>query len=125
LRKPSKDSNAAAGARQRHTDDARANAETVVAMGMIGDVGRRWTERTGAMLDTQRVTSDRANFFSSITKAVRLLLQSLVLGLGAYVVIRGEMTGGLMIAASVVTSRALAPIEQTIAQWKQFISARQ
>ena len=125
LRKPSKDSAAAANARQRQTDDARANAETVVAMGMIGDVGRRWMQRTGDMLTTQRVTSDRANFFSSITKATRLLLQSLVLGLGAYVVIRGEMTGGLMIAASVVTSRALAPIEQTIAQWKQFITARQ
>ncbi|MEO7222952.1 MAG: type I secretion system permease/ATPase [Devosia sp.] len=125
LRKPSKDSSAAINARQRQTDDARANAETVVAMGMIGDVARRWLSRTGDMLTTQRMTSDRATFFSSITKATRLLLQSLVLGLGAYVVIKGEMTGGLMIAASVVTSRALAPIEQTIAQWKQFISARQ
>jgi ATP-binding cassette subfamily C protein PrsD len=125
LRKPSKESNTAINARQRQTDDARSNAETVVAMGMIPDVGRRWNERTGEMLTTQRVTSDRATFFSSVTKATRLLLQSLVLGLGAYVVIMGEMTPGLMIAASVVTSRALAPIEQTIAQWKQFMSARQ
>jgi len=77
------------------------------------------------MLLTQRTTTDRAMFFSSLTKAVRLLLQSLVLGLGAYVVIQGEMTGGLMIAASVLTSRALAPVEQTIAQWKQFVAARQ
>ncbi|HZY66991.1 MAG TPA: type I secretion system permease/ATPase, partial [Devosia sp.] len=125
LRKPSKDGTAAANARQRQTDDARANAETVIAMGMIADVGRRWVSRTGEMLTTQRVAGDRATFFSSATKATRLLLQSLVLGLGAYVVIQGEMTGGLMIAASVVTSRALAPVEQTIAQWKQFITARQ
>lgn len=125
LRKPSKDSNSAINARQRQTDDSRANAETVVAMGMLADVGRRWRQRTGDMLATQRTTTDRATFFSSVTKAVRLLLQSLVLGLGAYLVIQGDMTGGLMIAASVVTSRALAPIEQTIAQWKQFITARQ
>ncbi len=125
LRKPSKESSAAIASRQRHTDDARANAETIVAMGMLGDVGRRWTDRTRTMLLTQRTTTDRAMFFSSLTKAVRLLLQSLVLGLGAYVVIQGEMTGGLMIAASVLTSRALAPVEQTIAQWKQFVAARQ
>ncbi|MBI4921063.1 MAG: type I secretion system permease/ATPase [Devosia nanyangense] len=125
LRKPSKDSSQAIGARQRQTDDARANAETILAMGMLGDVGRRWTERTRTMLFQQRISSDRATFFSSLTKATRLLLQSLVLGLGAWVVIHGDMTGGLMIAASVVTSRALAPIEQTIAQWRQFVSARQ
>lgn len=125
LRKPSKDSSQSIGARQRQTDDARANAETILAMGMLGDVGRRWTERTRTMLFQQRLSSDRATFFSSLTKATRLLLQSLVLGLGAWVVIHGDMTGGLMIAASVVTSRALAPIEQTIAQWRQFVSARQ
>jgi ATP-binding cassette subfamily C protein PrsD len=125
LRKPSKESTAAINARQRQTDDSRTNAETVVAMGMLTDIGRRWTQRTGEMLATQRQTTDRATLFSSITKAVRLLLQSLVLGLGAYIVIHGDMTGGLMIAASVVTSRALAPIEQTIAQGKQFITARQ
>jgi ATP-binding cassette subfamily C protein PrsD len=125
LRKPTKDSSAAISSRQRQTDDARANAETVIAMGMLSDIGRRWTERTRNMLWQQRITTDRAMFFSSVTKAVRLLLQSLVLGLGAYVVIQGEMTGGLMIAASVMTSRALAPVEQTIAQWKQFVAARQ
>ncbi len=125
LRKPSKESSSAISSRQRQTDDARANAETIVAMGMLGDVGRRWTERTRVMLTTQRIATDRAMLFSSITKAVRMLLQSLVLGLGAYVVIQGEMTGGLMIAASVMTSRALSPVEQTIAQWKQFVAARQ
>jgi ATP-binding cassette subfamily C protein PrsD len=125
LRTPTKAANAAVGARQRQTEDARANAETIVAMGMVGDIGRRWSDRTGAMLNATRVAADRATFFSSVTKAVRLLLQSLVLALGAYLVIQSNMTGGLMIAASVVTSRALAPIEQTIAQWRQFVSARQ
>ena len=125
LRKPTKDSSAAMSSRQRQTDDARANAETILAMGMLGDVGRRWGDRTRNMLLTQRVTTDRAMFFSSLTKAVRLLLQSLVLAMGAFVVIKGEMTGGLMIAATEMTSRALAPVEQTIAQWKQFVAARQ
>jgi len=57
LRTPSKESSSAINARQRQTDDARANAETIVAMGMLGDIGRRWTERTGTMLTTQRQTS--------------------------------------------------------------------
>lgn len=124
-RKPSQDANVEQTLRQRQTDDMRLNAETVVGMGMLGDVQRRWLTQTDRMLRAQRTGGDRAALFSSTTKGLRFLLQSAVLALGAYLVIQGEMTGGLMIAASVVTARALAPVEQIVGQWRNFLGARQ
>lgn len=111
--------------RQKQAEDVRLNAETVVAMGMLDDLRSRWMGQTHRMLSAQRAGGDRAAFFSSTTKGLRLLLQSAVLALGAYLVIRGEMTAGLMIAASVVTARALAPVEQIVRQWRSFVRARQ
>ena len=125
LRRSSSEGTAAAALRQRRTDDARNNADAILAMGMLEDVRRRWADQNRKMLGIQRTGGDRSTVFSSMTKSIRFLLQSLVLALGAYLVIRGEMTGGLMIAASVVTSRALAPIEQVIGQWRGFVAARQ
>ncbi|MET3896086.1 ATP-binding cassette subfamily C protein PrsD [Devosia sp. UYZn731] len=124
-RKPSQQANAAMGMRQRQTDTARTNAETIIAMGMLADVQTRWRVATQKLVGVQRVAGDRAAFFSSVTKGMRFLLQSGVLALGAYLVIQGQMTGGLMIAASVISSRALAPVEQIVGQWRGFIGARQ
>lgn len=124
-RKPSRQANAAMGVRQRQTDSARTNAETIIAMGMLADMQARWRQATQNLVAVQRVAGDRAAFFSSATKGLRFLLQSAVLALGAYLVIRGEMTGGLMIAASVITSRALSPVEQIVGQWRGFVGARQ
>lgn len=124
-RRPSTEVNAAASLRQRQGEDVRGNAESVVAMGMLADMQQRWQISTARLLDVQRLAADRAAFFSSVTKGLRFLLQSAVLALGAYLVIQGEMTGGLMIAASVVTSRALAPVEQIVGQWRSFVGARQ
>ncbi|HEY8576841.1 MAG TPA: type I secretion system permease/ATPase [Devosia sp.] len=124
-RRPSREANMASAIRQRQGDDIRSNAEAVVAMGMLADMQALWQTSTGKLLDVQRVAADRAAFFASLTKGFRFLLQSAVLALGAYLVIQGEMTGGLMIAASVVTSRALAPVEQIVGQWRSFVGARQ
>ena len=124
-RRPSRDANAAAAARQRQGDDIRNNAESIVAMGMLAHMQERWRTSTLKLLDVQRTAADRSAFFASTTKGFRFLLQSAVLALGAYLVIKGEMTGGLMIAASVVTSRALAPVEQIVGQWRGFVGARQ
>lgn len=123
--RPSRDATIAQALRQRQADDIRNNAATVLAMGMLGDMQDRWQAATADLLGVQRVAGDRVVFFSSIIKGLRFLLQSAVLGLGAYLVIRGEMTGGLMIAASIVTSRALAPVEQVVGQWRGFVAARQ
>jgi ATP-binding cassette subfamily C protein PrsD len=111
--------------RQRQAENIRVNAETVIAMGMLDDLRARWAAQTGRMIAALRTGSDQAAFFSAATKGLRFLLQSLVLALGAYLVIRGEMTAGLMIAASVVTARALAPVEQIVGQWRSFVGARQ
>ena len=124
-RKPSQEASSQQFLRQKQIDDVRLNAETVAAMGMLGDLRARWLRQTEKMLSAQRTAGDRAAFFSSTTKGLRFLLQSAVLALGAYLVIQGQMTAGLMIAASVVTARALAPVEQIVGQWRSFIGARQ
>lgn len=124
-REPSRKTSAAQIARQRQADSVRINAETVVAMGMLADVQARWSEASNALLAAQQTAGDRAAFFSSVTKGMRFFLQSAVLAMGAYLVLLGEMTGGLMIGASVITSRALAPVEQVVGQWRSFVAARQ
>jgi PrtD family type I secretion system ABC transporter len=124
-RRLSREANVAQTLRQRQVDDIRNNAESVLAMGMLGDMQARWLRTTGDLLQMQKAAGDRANLFSSMIKGLRFLLQSAVLGLGAYLVIEGQISGGLMIAASVVTSRALAPVEQIIGQWRSFVAARQ
>ena len=76
-------------------------------------------------LQSQRVAADRAGILGSLSRVMRLMLQSLVLGLGAYLVINHEATAGVIIASSILVSRALAPVELAIANWKGFVAARQ
>ena len=104
---------------------ARRNAEVVRAMGMMPSLKKRWDLRNGEYLDKQRVTVDRAGTFGTTVKTFRLLLQSAVLGVGAWLAIGQEVSPGIMIAASIMTSRALAPIEQAVAHWSGFVAARQ
>lgn len=124
-RRPAQATTAAAGERAALTGDAEANAESIVAMGMLGAVTGRWSQAADNLARTQQRSSDRTAFYSSITKGVRYLLQSSVLAVGAFLVIQGQATGGVMIAASILSSRALAPIEQVVAQWRSFVGARQ
>lgn len=112
-------------AQAKMMDSARRNAEVVSAMGMLG----RLTDRFGTLLSpyylAQQASSDRSNFYSSLIKMIRLLLQSAMLGLGAYLAILQEITPGVMIAASIIMARALAPIEQAVSHWPSFIASRQ
>src|SRR5690606_34220426 len=114
----------AAGERSALAKDAASNAESIIAMGMLGPITRRWGHAADVLMRTQLRSTDRTAFYSSVTKGVRQLLQSAVLALGAYLVIQGQATGGIMIAASILTSRALAPIEQVVSQWRGFVNAR-
>ena len=123
--RPTAEAAAAMAHRQSLGEDARANAEPVFAMGMLGDVTDRWQARSEALAAVQNRASDVGALYSSVTKSFRFLLQSAVLALGAYLVIHGELSAGLMIAASIVTSRALAPVEQVVAQWRGLAAARQ
>lgn len=103
----------------------RANSEAVVAMGMLGNLQRRWLEENRDYLKADGTASDRVNESRGIIRAVRYVLQSAVLGVGAYLAVAQEITPGVMIAASIITARALAPVEQAVSNWRGFITARQ
>ncbi|MCU7646329.1 type I secretion system permease/ATPase [Pseudomonas piscis] len=100
------------------------NAETIQAMGMLGSLRKRWFGVHSRFLGLQNQASDTGAVISSLSKTLRLCLQSLVLGLGAWLVIKGDMTAGMMIAGSILMGRALSPIDQLIAVWKQWSAAK-
>ncbi len=100
------------------------NAEVVDSMGMLGMLRERWQAMNHQVLALQGVASDRGGSIAALSKTFRLLVQSLILGLGAYLAIEQEITPGLMIAGSILLGRALAPIDQMIGAWKGFSAAR-
>ncbi|QNH00676.1 type I secretion system permease/ATPase [Pseudomonas sediminis] len=100
------------------------NAEVIAAMGMLPNLRQRWLQQVHKVLLLQSSASDRAGAISSLSKTFRQLVQSLILGLGAYLAINHEISAGLMIAGSILLGRALAPIDQMIGAWKGFIGAR-
>ena len=102
----------------------RSEAEMVQAMGMRDAAFARWQKARARALAAQIRASDLGGTFSVTTKTFRLFLQSAMLGLGAYLVLRGEMTAGAMIAASILLGRALAPVEQIVGQWAVIQRAR-
>jgi ATP-binding cassette subfamily C exporter for protease/lipase len=100
------------------------NAETIQAMGMLRVLRQHWFAVHSQFLGQQNKASDTGAVISSFSKSLRLCLQSLVLGLGAWLVIKGDMTAGMMIAGSILMGRVLSPIDQLIAVWKQWSSAK-
>lgn len=101
------------------------NAEVVESMGMQEHLRGRWRKHSFAVLALQGRASELGGTISNISRTWRLLLQSFVLGLGAYLVINSEITPGLMTAASLLVGRALAPVDQMIGNWKGFVAARE
>jgi PrtD family type I secretion system ABC transporter len=114
-----------AGTRSAMVEANRRNAETITAMGMAGSLAQRWSAINNRYIAAAARLSDVAGSYGSLSKVLRLLLQSAMLGLGAYLVIGQELGSGAMIAASIMMGRALAPIETTIANWRAFVAARQ
>jgi len=100
------------------------NAEVIEAMGMVGPLIDRWYKLQAKMLELQSIASERASILGGVTKIFRMILQSGSLAIGVILVIEGKATGGIMIAASILIGRALAPIEMMIGSWKSFVSAR-
>lgn len=100
------------------------NAEVIEAMGMLPNLMGRWFKMHGKFLHLQAEASEKAGLVSAVTKFVQLSLQSLVLGFGALLVIEGKMSAGMMIAASILVGRALAPVQQLIGVWKSFSATR-
>ncbi len=101
------------------------NAEVIEAMGMHKNIFKKWQEKYSKTLEYQILTSKRAGKIDSIIKFVRISSQSLILGLGAYLVIVNKITPGMMIMGSILMGRALSPIDLVINSWRQFVLARQ
>jgi ATP-binding cassette, subfamily C, type I secretion system permease/ATPase len=112
---------------ERHglAETGRRNAEVLVAMGMTERMADRWEMTNAAYLQAQNKMADVAGGFGAISKILRVMLQSAVLGVGAYLVIHQEATAGIIIAGSILTARAFAPVDLAIAHWKGFVGARQ
>lgn len=123
-RKPLKQANGAASKALYRADAMVRNADVAAAMGMEPQLVRRWRDSNEEGLTLQALASDRAGGISSSAKFVRLALQIGMLGVGAYLVTQGQLTGGGMIAGSIILSRAMAPIEQSINAWRGLIAAK-
>jgi PrtD family type I secretion system ABC transporter len=105
-------------------DSNTRNADILKAMGFGGRAVQRFSEANEDHLDLQTRTNDISGTFGAIARVVRMILQSAVLGLGAFLTIQGELSAGAIIAASVASARALAPIDLAIGNWKQVVAAR-
>lgn len=124
-REAAKGAAVAGSARNSIAEAGRRNAEVVHAMGMVPRLGAIWGEANGRFVAHQRSSSDVAGGFGSVSKVVRMMVQSAVLAVGAVLVINGQATAGIMIASSILVSRAMAPVELAIGNWKSFVPARQ
>jgi ATP-binding cassette, subfamily C, type I secretion system permease/ATPase len=111
--------------RQVLADAVRQNAEVVRALGMTGRLEARWTQVNERYLQENVGVMDVYADLGSAAKVLRYILQSTVLGAGAYLVVNEQASGGIMIASSIMMGRALAPVEVAIAHWKQLAAARQ
>lgn len=106
-------------------ESSRRNSETLVAMGMVQNLATDWDKVNREYLASHRRASDVAGGLGAISKVLRLMLQSTVLAVGAYLVIYQQASAGIIIAGSILSARALAPIDIAIAHWRGWVSARQ
>jgi PrtD family type I secretion system ABC transporter len=106
------------------TDEGRRNSEALYSLGMTGTMRNRWIEIQQTALDHQTRANDVGGMLGAISRVLRLFIQSGILALGAYLAILGQISPGAMIAASIIMSRALAPVEQAVANWQQFLGFR-
>jgi PrtD family type I secretion system ABC transporter len=124
-REPAREAMGLAARRNDLAASSRRNAEVLVAMGMAGRLTKRWGDANEKYLAGNQYASDIAGGLGAIAKVMRMMLQSAVLGVGAYLVIHQEATAGIIIAGSILSARALAPVDLAIAHWKSFVAARQ
>jgi PrtD family type I secretion system ABC transporter len=124
-REPAKETTRLAIRRGDLAAASRRNAEALVAMGMAQRLAVRWSAANAEYLASQQRASDVAGGVGAVAKVARMVLQSAVLAVGAWLVINQQATGGIIIASSILSARALAPVDLAIAHWKGFVGARQ
>jgi PrtD family type I secretion system ABC transporter len=111
--------------RQELAEAGRRNAEAITAMGFGARLAERWRRLNREHVADHQRASDVTGSLGAISKVSRMILQSAILAIGAYLVIDQQVTAGVIVASSILTARALAPVDLTIAYWKPFIAARQ
>jgi ATP-binding cassette subfamily C protein len=124
-RHPTRSAAQFAMARNTLLEASRRNAEAITAMGMVGRMARRWHELNRNYVATSGRASDVGGGLGAASKVLRLLLQSAILAVGAWLVINQQSTPGIIIAGSILGARALAPVDMAIANWRGFVAARQ
>ncbi|MGE0060740.1 MAG: type I secretion system permease/ATPase [Xanthobacteraceae bacterium] len=124
-RRPLKDAEASGNQSYVFTENVLRHADVVCAMGMQPAIERNWQSQRGSMLAEQAFASDRNAVMSSTIRFFRLLLQSLMLGTGAWLAIDQAISPATIFAASIIMGRALVPVEQAVGTWKQFVGARE
>lgn len=124
VKPPLTEANAASARNYSFTEMSMRNTEVIRAMGMTDGIARRWATDRDRMLERQVVASDRAASVQAAIRFLRLTMQSLVLALGAYLVIERETTAGAMFAANILLGRALQPVEQVVGSWRSMVSVR-
>jgi len=125
MRAPSRAATQAAITRNNLADSSRRNGEALTAMGMVPRIAELWSAANRQYLHSQRRTSDIAGGLGAMSKVLRMMLQSAVLAVGAYLVVHQQATAGIIIAGSILSARALAPVDLAIANWRGFVHARQ
>jgi ATP-binding cassette subfamily C protein len=124
-RQPTRNATQFATARNALLEASRRNAEAITAMGMAGRIARRWNDLNRNYVTASGHAGDVVGGLGAISKVLRLLLQSSILAVGAWLVIHQESTAGIIIAGSILGGRALAPVDLAIANWRGFVGARQ
>jgi ATP-binding cassette subfamily C protein PrsD len=124
-RHPTRSAAQFAVARNTLLEASRRNAEAITAMGMVGRMARRWHDLNRNYVATSGRASDVGGGLGAASKVLRLLLQSAILAVGAWLVINQQSTPGIIIAGSILGARALAPVDLAIANWRGFVAARQ
>jgi PrtD family type I secretion system ABC transporter len=124
MRKISHESQKTVMVRNAIADSNTRNAEVLRAMGFASRAVDRFTEANQKHLEYQTQANDISGTLGAVARILRMIMQSATLGLGAYLVIEGQMSGGAIIAASITSSRALAPVDMAIANWKNMVQAR-
>ena len=125
--KPLAEANRSSIAAQRYADGSLRNAEIIEAMGMLPHIHRRWLKLQGQFLALQSEASLAAGGFQAGSRMVQQILGSALLGLGAWLTLKGQLEGGgaLMVVASIIGARVLSPLVQMVAQWRLVVSARE
>ncbi len=125
VRRPTLEASALSAQRNALIEASRSNSEVLHAMGMVGAFAERWADTSRRLAAIQLHATDITSGLGGLSRTLRMVLQSAVLAVGAYLVIHQQATAGIIIAGSILAARALAPVEVAIGQWRVFIGARQ